>query len=71
MAFLTHFFFAKCIFYMHPGAAKKIRQVFSSVLPPERAVLFRRGSLTSQISRIGVVPAEQPHFWQLQITNDL
>ena len=23
---------------MHPGAAKKIRQVFSSVLPPERAV---------------------------------
>ena len=47
---------------MYWQAAKKIGTDFFSVFPPEIAVVFLRGSLTSRFVKIEVVLAEQPHF---------
>ena len=63
MTVLTQFF-CKMYFLYVLASRKKNWDRFFSVFPPERAVFFRRGSLTSRFVKIEVVPAEQPHFWQ-------
>ena len=45
---------------MHPGAAKKIVTIFLGFYPLKQPLFLEGGSLTSQISRIGVLLAENP-----------
>ena len=51
-------FFAKCIFYMYPGAAEKNWATFFLVLPPETALFSERVQISGEvvpISREGVL----------------
>ena len=45
---------------MHPGAAKKIRPFFSSVLPPERAVFFVGGPWLPRFPELGLCQQSNP-----------
>ena len=59
MAVLTQFFCK--MYFLYASRSRKIFfDNFFGVLPPETASFFGEGSLTSQISRIGVLLAENP-----------
>ena len=53
-------FFAKCIFYMHPGAAKKIWPTFFVFYPPKRDVFFIGGAWLARFPELRACP----HFWK-------
>ena len=63
MAVLTQFF-CKMYFLCVSQSRKKKLGNFFLVLPPERAVFSRRGSLAVQISREVVLPAQEPPLWK-------
>ena len=48
--------------YMYWQAAKKIGTGFFQFFSLNELFLFRKGSLTSRLVKIEVVPAEQPQF---------
>ena len=53
-------FFAKCIFYMYPEAAKKMWAIFFW-FSPLKQLFFSEGV---QISREGVLLAQEPPLWK-------
>ena len=63
MGVLTNFF-CKMYFLCVSQSRKKSWATFFLVLPPERAVFSRRGSLAVQISREVVLPAQEPPLWK-------